>query len=214
VLIVKFDEAYSRSDAVAIADLFTPDAVQVWEWESAGGVASGQQAIEKRYEAQFATSPRKLVRKRRVDCFGLAAIRSATDRNWSVVTRRPESSAPVTFGITWRSSVGVWSLRAGFFSRSISSRVITGCGVLASFSIGSEACQAAFHRRRLGPRSVRSAIRKAKELARRIGSQPAHESSAQRTNRIPLANEQRAANRTGPLAFRFHHSSPPGLVEF
>jgi uncharacterized protein (TIGR02246 family) len=146
-LIVKFDEAYNRSDAVAIADLFTPDAVQVWEWESAGGVASGQQAIEKRYEAQFATSPRKLVRKRRVDCFGLAAIRSATDRNWSVVTRRPESSAPVTFGITWRSSVGVWSLRAGFFSRSISSRVITGCGVLASFSIGSEACQAAFHRR-------------------------------------------------------------------
>jgi ketosteroid isomerase-like protein len=39
-LIVKFDEAYNRSDAVAIADLFTPDAVQVWEWESAGGVAS------------------------------------------------------------------------------------------------------------------------------------------------------------------------------
>ncbi len=62
-LIVKFDEAYNRSDAVAIADLFTPDAVQVWEWESAGGVASGQQAIEKRYEAQFVTSPRKLVRK-------------------------------------------------------------------------------------------------------------------------------------------------------
>jgi uncharacterized protein (TIGR02246 family) len=62
-LIVKFDEAYNRSDAVAIADLFTPDAVQVWEWESAGGVASGQQAVEKRYEAQFVTSPRKLVRK-------------------------------------------------------------------------------------------------------------------------------------------------------
>ena len=35
------------------------------------------------------------------------------------------------------------------------------------------------------------------------------ESSAQRTNRTPLANEQRAANRTGPLAFRFHHSSLP-----
>ena len=28
-LIVKFDEAYNRSDAVAIADLLTPDAVQV-----------------------------------------------------------------------------------------------------------------------------------------------------------------------------------------
>jgi uncharacterized protein (TIGR02246 family) len=62
-LIVKQDEAYNRSDAVAIADLFTSDAVQVWDWETAGGVASGQQAIEKRYEAQFGTSPRKLVRK-------------------------------------------------------------------------------------------------------------------------------------------------------
>jgi ketosteroid isomerase-like protein len=62
-LVIKFDEAYNRSDAAAIADLFTLDAVQVWEWESAGGVASDQQAIEKRYAAQLASSPGKLVRK-------------------------------------------------------------------------------------------------------------------------------------------------------
>jgi ketosteroid isomerase-like protein len=60
---MKFDDAYNRSDAAAIADPFTPDAVQVWEWESAGGVASDQQAIEKRYAAQLASSPGKLVRK-------------------------------------------------------------------------------------------------------------------------------------------------------
>jgi uncharacterized protein (TIGR02246 family) len=62
-LIVKFDEAYNRSDAAAIAALFAQDAVQVWAWETAGGVASGQQAIEKRYAAQLATSAGKLVRK-------------------------------------------------------------------------------------------------------------------------------------------------------
>jgi hypothetical protein len=45
-LIVELDEAYNRSDAAAIEALFTPDAVQVGEWESAGGMASGQQAIE------------------------------------------------------------------------------------------------------------------------------------------------------------------------
>jgi hypothetical protein len=62
-LIVKFDEAYNRTDSVAIADLFTPDAVQVWEWESAGGVASGRQAIEQRYVSQLGSSPGNLARK-------------------------------------------------------------------------------------------------------------------------------------------------------
>jgi uncharacterized protein (TIGR02246 family) len=62
-LIVKFDEAYNRSDPAAIAALFTPDAIQVWAWETAGAVASGQQAIEKRYAAQLGSSPGKLVRK-------------------------------------------------------------------------------------------------------------------------------------------------------
>ena len=48
----KFDEAYNKHDAAAIADLFTPDAVEVFRWGSEGGAAVGQQAIEKRYESE------------------------------------------------------------------------------------------------------------------------------------------------------------------
>jgi ketosteroid isomerase-like protein len=50
----KFVEAQNKSDAAAIADLFTQDAIQVWYGLSEGGLASGQQAIEKRYRATFA----------------------------------------------------------------------------------------------------------------------------------------------------------------
>ena len=60
---MKFDEAYNNYDATAVVALFTLDAVQVWAWEAESGVASGQQAIEKRYAAQLASSPSKLVRK-------------------------------------------------------------------------------------------------------------------------------------------------------
>jgi ketosteroid isomerase-like protein len=60
---LRFGEAYNKHDAAATAALFTADAIQVREWESAGGVASGQQAIEKRYEAQLESVPGKLVRK-------------------------------------------------------------------------------------------------------------------------------------------------------
>src|ERR1700761_3229668 len=47
-LFTKFDEAFNRSDAAAIAAAFTEDAVQV----APEGVFSGQQSIEKRY-AEF-----------------------------------------------------------------------------------------------------------------------------------------------------------------
>jgi hypothetical protein len=60
---MKFDEAYNKYDATACAVFFTQDAVQVWEWETAGGAAVGQQAIEKRAAAQLASSPGKLIRK-------------------------------------------------------------------------------------------------------------------------------------------------------
>lgn len=56
-LILKFDEAYNRSDAAAIAALFTRDAVQVWEWKSAGGVISGQQAIEESMQPSWHQVP-------------------------------------------------------------------------------------------------------------------------------------------------------------
>jgi len=51
---MKFVEAQNKGDAAAIAALFTQDAVQVWYGLSEGGLASGQQAIEKRYRATFA----------------------------------------------------------------------------------------------------------------------------------------------------------------
>jgi len=50
----KFVEAQNKGDAAAIADLFTQDAVQKWYGLSEGGLASGEQAIEKRYRATFA----------------------------------------------------------------------------------------------------------------------------------------------------------------
>ena len=51
---MKFVEAQNKGDAAAIAALFAQDAVQVWYGLSEGGLASGQQAIEKRYRATFA----------------------------------------------------------------------------------------------------------------------------------------------------------------
>ena len=51
---MKFVEAQNKGDAAAIAALFAQDAVQVWYGLSEGGLASGQQAIEKRYKATFA----------------------------------------------------------------------------------------------------------------------------------------------------------------
>ena len=51
---MKFVEAQNKGDAAAIAALFTQDAVQVWYGLSEGGLASGQQAIEKRYRETFA----------------------------------------------------------------------------------------------------------------------------------------------------------------
>ena len=51
---MKLVEAQNKGDAAAIAALFTQDAVQVWYGLSEGGLASGEQAIEKRYRATFA----------------------------------------------------------------------------------------------------------------------------------------------------------------
>ena len=59
---MKFVEAFNKHDAAAIADLFTFDAVQMLDWGE-GGTFSGQQAIEKHYALDFASSPPKLVGK-------------------------------------------------------------------------------------------------------------------------------------------------------
>ena len=52
---MKYEEAYNKHDAAATAALFTQDAVEVSQGQSGGGLASGQQAIEKRYEVELAS---------------------------------------------------------------------------------------------------------------------------------------------------------------
>jgi SnoaL-like domain len=54
--LMKFAEAFNKHDAAAMAALFTLDAVQVLDWGE-GGTFSGQQAIEKNYAVDFASSP-------------------------------------------------------------------------------------------------------------------------------------------------------------
>jgi ketosteroid isomerase-like protein len=56
-VLTKFDEAYNKNDAAAVAALYTQDAVRLLSWESEGGLASGQQAIEKKFAVEFASSP-------------------------------------------------------------------------------------------------------------------------------------------------------------
>jgi len=54
---MKFVEAFNKHDAAAVAALFTQDAVEVWQGWTGDAVASGQEAIEKRYAVDFASSP-------------------------------------------------------------------------------------------------------------------------------------------------------------
>ena len=55
---MKFQEAYNKHDAAAMAALHTPDAVEVRSWS---GLASGREAIGKRFAFDFSSSPRKAV---------------------------------------------------------------------------------------------------------------------------------------------------------
>ena len=59
--LIKFEEAFNKQDATAIAALFTLDAAEVAgsEMADAGSLASGREAIEKRYATHFASSPSK-----------------------------------------------------------------------------------------------------------------------------------------------------------
>ena len=51
-VLTNFDDAFNKHDAAAVAALFTPDAIQVWDFEG-GGTVSGQQAIEKTWAAEI-----------------------------------------------------------------------------------------------------------------------------------------------------------------
>jgi hypothetical protein len=61
--IMKADEAFNRSDAAGCTADYTQDAIEVWSWETAGGVAISQQAIEIRAAVRLALNPAKRVRK-------------------------------------------------------------------------------------------------------------------------------------------------------
>ena len=55
------EEAINKNDAAAVAALYTQYAAAIRSWESEGGLASGQQAIEKRYATELASSPGEFV---------------------------------------------------------------------------------------------------------------------------------------------------------
>jgi ketosteroid isomerase-like protein len=63
VALMKFEEAFNKHDASAIAALYTPYAIQVGNWSDSDDTVSGQQAIEKTYAAEFASSPGDFVGK-------------------------------------------------------------------------------------------------------------------------------------------------------
>ena len=61
-IFMKFQEAYNKHDAAAIAALHTQDAIEVRSWVSAGGgLFSGRQVIEEMFKADFASNPGKMV---------------------------------------------------------------------------------------------------------------------------------------------------------
>jgi hypothetical protein len=61
--IMKADEAFNKSDAAGCTADYTQDAVDVWSWETAGGVAISQQAIEIRAAVRLTLNPAKRVSK-------------------------------------------------------------------------------------------------------------------------------------------------------
>ena len=56
----KYEDAFNKKDAAAIAALYTADAAEIFHKDEAGGSACGQEAIKQRYAAHFASSPGKL----------------------------------------------------------------------------------------------------------------------------------------------------------
>jgi hypothetical protein len=48
-VMMKFDEAFTKGDATAIAALFTQDAIEAFGWEKSLNAAFGRRAVERRY---------------------------------------------------------------------------------------------------------------------------------------------------------------------
>ena len=62
-LIAKQDEAFSKNDAAGCTAEYTQDAIEVWSWETGGGAAISQQAIEIRAALRLRLNPAKRVRE-------------------------------------------------------------------------------------------------------------------------------------------------------
>ena len=62
-LIAKQDEAFNKKDAAGCTAEYTQDAIEVWSWETAGGAAISQQAIEIRAAVRLRLNPAKRVRE-------------------------------------------------------------------------------------------------------------------------------------------------------
>ena len=62
-LITKQDEAFNKNDAAGCTAEYTQDAIEVWSWETAGGAAISQQAIEIRAAVRLKLNPAKRVRE-------------------------------------------------------------------------------------------------------------------------------------------------------
>ena len=60
---IQFCDAHNKHDAAAMVTLYAQDGVQIRSWESGGGLVSGQQALEKWYASEFASSPGEFVGK-------------------------------------------------------------------------------------------------------------------------------------------------------
>ncbi len=62
-LIKEHADAINKNDTAGMGTLYTPDAAYIRSWESDGGIASGQQAIQKRFAAELVSSPGEYIDK-------------------------------------------------------------------------------------------------------------------------------------------------------
>ena len=81
---MKFGEAFNKRDPAAIGALYTQDAVQLWSWTSEDAVASGHQAIQKRYAVMFSSIPGEFVGQV-VECYPIG-------NEMSVITKDSEGT--------------------------------------------------------------------------------------------------------------------------
>jgi ketosteroid isomerase-like protein len=78
------EEAINENDAATVAALYTEDATSIRSWESEGGLASGRQAIEKRYATEIASSPGKFADTLARVCPAGSEICAISEGSWGL----------------------------------------------------------------------------------------------------------------------------------